>query len=142
MQPVFEPRTGPCTQTDKMRVGERAAAQQLMSMTNDVVSRLRAEGYCRRVLDDPSPLSDQFRTCIMHSLRAKRMFPLMELMAERIISETGETPELCRLYAQSLIENGKLSVAQLVLKRGMAMEDCPPGEYADMWGLMGRAQKQ
>ena len=79
---------------------------------------------------------------LLRQLRNLRAFELLCRLAEQLsrIDEADATTR--RLYAQGLIETGSVTAAVDVLKQLLAR--LPPGhaEWAEAWGLLGRAHKQ
>jgi MAP3K TRAFs-binding domain len=79
---------------------------------------------------------------ILNLLRRKRLFELMESVADSMLRAGQSSAQIRRQYAQCLIDQGKLSAARAVLDSIIADPDSPSGEKAEARGLGGRIYKQ
>lgn len=79
---------------------------------------------------------------LLRRLRDLRDFDLLCHLAEQLsrIDEADATTR--RLYAQGLIETGSVTAAIDVLKQLLARVPPKHAEWAEAWGLLGRAHKQ
>ena len=66
--------------------------------------RLRAEALCRTLLEGDARLTEAFKNTILADLRSKRLFSLIEPMAERLLTEGFSEQPALKAYAQALIE--------------------------------------
>jgi len=89
--------------------------------------------------DQPFPLEEARRA--LDVLRKWRRFPLMERLADAFIQGGQAHATIRRLYAQALLDQGRLSSAVSVLERIVAESRSGP-ENAEARGLLGRAYKQ
>ncbi|MEM9387029.1 MAG: serine protease [Pseudomonadota bacterium] len=94
--------------------------------------------------DDAYPVQEAAKA--LGLLRRRRYFVLMERVADALIQNGQRGPKVRRLYAQALIDQGRLTSAICVLERlkhdsdvGGACAD--PGEHAEALGLLGRSYK-
>lgn len=90
--------------------------------------------------DQPFPLEEARRA--LEILRRWRRFALMERLADAFIQGGQGGPRIRRLYAQSLLDQGRLSSAISVLEDLLAQTAKGSAENAEARGLLGRAYKQ
>ncbi|HVG23110.1 MAG TPA: serine protease [Thermoanaerobaculia bacterium] len=78
----------------------------------------------------------------MQGVRNHRWFDLLERIGAAFVARPDVTPAVQKLYAQSLIELGKLDAARDFL--GRMIDTCKSNEYEynESRGLLGRAYKQ
>jgi len=79
---------------------------------------------------------------ILNDLRDKRLFRDMQRVADVFVLSGVDLPEIRRLYAQALIDQGLLAPAIETLKKLVADSGASPHENSEAWGLLGRAYKQ
>ena len=79
---------------------------------------------------------------LLGELRRVRWFGLLEQAAEALVEAGVATPLARRQYGQALIELGRLDQALAVVEALAADPTCPPGEWAEARGLVGRIYKQ
>jgi V8-like Glu-specific endopeptidase len=90
--------------------------------------------------DEPLPLADAKR--VLNQLRRKRFFAQMQTVADALL-QTGQTaPVVHRQYAQSLVDQGQLTAAEVVLRDLVRASINDPEENIEARGLLGRARKQ
>ncbi|MFN2440040.1 MAG: tetratricopeptide repeat-containing protein, partial [Chitinophagaceae bacterium] len=85
---------------------------------------------------------------ILHHLRHKRLFGLMQKIADALIQTGGDSFRIRRQYAQSLIDTENYTAALAILNQ--LMEDTKNAgtdknaekEYRESQGLIGRIYKQ
>lgn len=126
----------------KMRVVERDAINAVRLLTVQPQERLRAEARCRQVLADGQTLTDEFKGVILDELKVKRLFGILEPMAERLISEGEGGPVVYKLYAQALVENGKLVAARHIIEFALSIAKVGNVDWLDICGVGGRVHKQ
>jgi tetratricopeptide (TPR) repeat protein len=109
----------------------------------------RAGGRLRRVdrfVHRKGPPPDEFAaTRVLATLRGQRQFDLLHRCAEAFLQEGLRTPSVRKLYAQALLDQGRLAAAlpflqALVEDTAQAPEDA--ADHAEARGLLGRAWKQ
>ncbi|MCB1023865.1 MAG: trypsin-like peptidase domain-containing protein [Acidobacteria bacterium] len=79
---------------------------------------------------------------ILYGLRRKRRFDQMSSVAEAIIRSGQNEAAVMRQYAQSLIDQGLLSAAALVLEKILGDPEAGSAEKLEAFGLAGRVDKQ
>lgn len=83
---------------------------------------------------------------ILNLLRRKRMFALMQKVADALIQSGQDTYRIRRQYAQSLIDQGNITAANAVLDALISDTETDLSEVAkenaEARGLKGRAHKQ
>ncbi|EAU54941.1 serine protease [Mariprofundus ferrooxydans] len=79
---------------------------------------------------------------ILGALRKSRRFEHMRSVAEAIVREGCEDPQVKRQYAQALIESGETTPAIGVLDQLIPTLNQDPLEQAEIYGLKGRAWKE
>ncbi|ANM30177.1 hypothetical protein ABI59_12235 [Acidobacteria bacterium Mor1] len=94
--------------------------------------------------DDKYP-ADKAKTAL-ELLRRQRYFVLMENVADALLQNGQQASKVLRMYAQALLDQGKLTSGISVLE-GLAARsaehgpDADPDENAEARGLLGRAYK-
>ncbi len=88
----------------------------------------------------PYPADEAGR--ILKLLRKKRMFELLQTVADALIMSGQDAPEVRRLYAQGLIDLGNMTAALGVLDGLIRDTENNPFENAEARGLKGRLYKQ
>lgn len=124
----------------------------LVTFRKDLLARARSFDkagvalLCQQLIDWLYQNSDQYPDqelkMVLRILRSKRYFDLMGKVAEVMIQTGRATLEVRRFYAQSLIDQGQLSVAMIVLQDLMAQTSGNPMMEAEIRGLIGRGYKQ
>jgi hypothetical protein len=108
--------------------------------------RVAAEKQCARLVAYLSRGEQAFpekeAKTILSLLRRKRFFKLMQQVADALIGAGNHFPSIRRQLAQSLIDQGSLSIAINVLEALIADPQVPPAEVAEARGLLGRVHKQ
>ena len=106
-----------------------------------------AAELCEKVIErarrDDQPFPFEQAKLALEILRAQRMFPLMERLADAFLQSGQRHPRIRRQYAQALLDQGRISSALSVLDRlvaDTARKD--RRENAEALGLLGRAHKQ
>lgn len=79
---------------------------------------------------------------ILQSLRRKRYFDLMSLTADAFWRTGLSSPQIYRLYAQSMLDQGNIFGSLAVLHDILADPGISRRERAEARGLIGRAYKQ
>lgn len=79
---------------------------------------------------------------VIRSLQKKRWFDLEETVAEVLVQTGQEALEIRRRLVQALIDQGKLTSAQMHLQKLIPDSVDDPNEHAEARGLLGRALKQ
>lgn len=108
--------------------------------------RAEAERLCARLLqalrEDAVIVSAGDAGRMLHDLRRKRYFAIMEVLADGLIRAGQAPPQVRRQYAQSLIDQDKITAALAVLEPLAQATGDEPKESAEAHGLLGRARKQ
>ena len=78
----------------------------------------------------------------LDALRAKRWFDLLQSLADALIQSGQRAPEIRKLYAQALIDQGAISAAVAFLEQLVADSSDNPFEHRQARGLLGRTYKQ
>lgn len=101
--------------------------------------RVLAERIAAR--EPPFPAATAHR--LLKGLRRKRRFGDMKLLAEALLqSAAGGDAQVSRQYAQALIDEGSLAMAEALLLKLHGDAATPPAEQAEAGGLLGRLYKQ
>lgn len=123
--------------------------EELLRRLNGVLARHDRESAARLVfeltgrLHRGEPLAPEVGARFLGALRRKRLHGLLEQLAETFRFAGVEGPKLRRLFAQSLIDQGKLEAASGALEAlAAATAGSNPGEHAEAVGLLGRLYKQ
>lgn len=105
-----------------------------------------AEEICREIIERINTAPDLFpepsAKRLMQSLRRKRRFHLMTLLAEALLQSGLRTPQVRRQYAQALIDQGVLAAGEMVLQTIIQDPMGIKGEELEARGLTGRIYKQ
>jgi V8-like Glu-specific endopeptidase len=105
-----------------------------------------AEESCRKLIDiiyeQQEAFSEAAAKRLLSKLRRKRQFYLMSLLAESIIRSGQTDSEILRQYSQSLIDQGILRAAEIVLQSIIQNPDSRENEITEAYGLTGRIYKQ
>lgn len=86
--------------------------------------------------------SDKAADLAVQALTDRRWFDLAATLGGALVSHGRATRLSRRRLAQALVESGRLAEAQAVLDALDATPGLPPGERAEVRGLIGRARKQ
>jgi hypothetical protein len=104
-----------------------------------------AEEICRKLIGKIYEQADVFPETaskrLLSKLRRRRCFYLMSILGEAVIRSGQTHPEIQRQYAQSLIDQGILSAAELVLQ-SIIQTSNSSNEKVEAYGLIGRIYKQ
>jgi hypothetical protein len=121
--------------TEELVVAARALDEPAaIAICDDLIARARSD-------DKPFPLDQAKRA--LKVLRDKRMFALLERLADTFIQSGQSHVFIRRQYAQALLDQSRLSSAIHVLEK--LVEDTGRkdlAEQAEARGLLGRAYKQ
>ncbi len=105
-----------------------------------------AEKICNEIIErvktDPDLFPETSAKRLMHSLRRKRRFILIALLAEALLQSGLRTPQIRRQYAQALIDQGILAAGEMVLQSIIQDVQAIKGEELEARGLTGRIYKQ
>jgi Trypsin-like peptidase domain/MAP3K TRAFs-binding domain len=105
-----------------------------------------AESICSEIIErsrtDPALFPETSAKRLMQSLRRKRRFALMALLAEALLQSGLRTPQIRRQYAQGLIDQGILAAGEMVLQSVIQDAQGIKGEELEARGLTGRIYKQ
>lgn len=110
-----------------------------------------AAKLCQQLIDYLSESADLFpekeALKILNLLRRKRLFTLMQNVADALIQSGQDAYQIRRQYAQSLIDQGNITAANTFLDALIADTAADPSEKAaqenaEARGLKGRAYKQ
>lgn len=95
-----------------------------------------------RIKTEPEQLPESSARRFMQSLRRKRRFHLMTLLAEALLQSGLRTPQIRRQYAQALIDQGMLAAGELILQSIIQDPQGIKAEELEARGLTGRLYKQ
>lgn len=95
---------------------------------------------CLQTSDEPCPLPIARK--ILGGLRRKRHFVAMQEVADALLQNGQNDPQVSRQYAQALIDRGLLALAIQYLNVLLPEVESNPAEQAEVLGLLGRAYKQ
>jgi hypothetical protein len=105
-----------------------------------------AESICieiiKHIRTEPELFPETSAKRLMHSLRRKRRFGLIALLAEGLLQSGLRTPQIRRQYAQALIDQGILAAGEMVLQSIIQDAQGIKGEELEARGLTGRIYKQ
>jgi Trypsin-like peptidase domain/Tetratricopeptide Repeats-Sensor len=103
----------------------------------------QCEELIRHLFLRPDEYPEEDARPILQNLRKNRYFDLMQRVADAFLQGGDKSPIVRRLYAQALIDQSILAAALHVL-RPLALETVNNNqdEYAEAYGLIGRAYKQ
>jgi hypothetical protein len=104
--------------------------------------RTRAIELTASLRTGPSPAAVQEGRRLLRDLQGYRAFELMCRLAEALCRIDNADAPTRRAYAQALIEMGAATVAVDVLMQLLARLPAGHREWAEAWGLIGRAHKQ
>lgn len=107
--------------------------------TGHLCDRLKA-----RLLSDTTLYSVEDCTSILKVLRRKRYFDEMIEVADVMLQIGRDDPTVQLLYAQALLDTGKISIAISILEslKYPSTGSGSPSAYNEACGLLGRAYKQ
>ncbi len=94
---------------------------------------------------DGPPAEEGDATSLLKCLRGKRDFELLRRCADALMQVGLRTPEIRKLYAQALLDQGSVSGALPFLEALLQDTGGQPetaGEHTEAQGLLGRAWKQ
>jgi hypothetical protein len=100
------------------------------------------EELIERITGEPTPMPEADARRLLGKLRRKRRFHLMTRLADALIEAGQRAPQIRRQYAQSLIDQGILAAARLVLQAVLEDSASSEGERQEARGLIGRIYKQ
>jgi Trypsin-like peptidase domain/Tetratricopeptide Repeats-Sensor len=95
-----------------------------------------------RIKTEPEQLPESSARRFMQSLRRKRRFHLMTLLAEALLQSGLRTPQIRRQDAQALIDQGMLAAGELILQSIIQDPQGIKAEELEARGLTGRLYKQ
>ena len=96
----------------------------------------------RKIHAEPKPLPETTAKKYLSLLRRKRLFRLVTLLAEALISSGQRAPQIRRQYAQALIDQNMLVAPELVLQLILQDSRLDEVEEKEARGLLGRIYKQ
>ena len=95
-----------------------------------------------RIKSEPSTIDDRLAKDLLSMLRRKRQFASMAQLAEAMLRSGLNTFVVRRQYAQSLIDQGVLTPAELLLQSVVQQAQENSLDYREARGLIGRIYKQ
>ena len=95
-----------------------------------------------RIKSEPSTIDDRLAKDLLSMLRRKRQFASMAQLAEAMLRSGLNTLVVRRQYAQSLIDQGVLTPAELLLQSVVQQAQENSLDYREARGLIGRIYKQ
>lgn len=112
----------------------------------DAFDKAGAAALCDKLITYISQSADPYppdrAAGVLNLLRKKRMFKLMQMVADALIMSGQDAPKVRRLYAQCLIDQGNMTAALGVLEALITATENDPEENAEARGLKGRTYKQ
>ena len=106
----------------------------------------KAEAVCERLIarvrSEPEVLPDRAARNLLQELGQSRRFELMSRVGEALLQSGARDPRVRRLYAQSLIDRGRLDEAEAEVRRILTDPQSLPVERLEARGLAGRISKQ
>jgi hypothetical protein len=112
----------------------------------DTFNWKQAERICEALIDELNsstiPYDEEHGKTILKSLRRKRQFRLMSLVADGFIRSGLSSAEILRQYGQSMIDQGNLTASRIILQSIVDDAASPLQEKAEARGLIGRIYKQ
>jgi hypothetical protein len=90
---------------------------------------------------EPNAISNDLARRTLKALRRHRRFEQIRLVAQAMIDDGCDDPQVRRQYAQALIEGGLTTAAVAVLDDLAASKSTPSDEWAEAKGLLGRVWK-
>jgi hypothetical protein len=125
---------------------DTAQLESKLKRALDVFDWPEAESICSEIIErsrtDPELFPETSAKRLMQSLRRKRRFALMALLAEALLQSGLRTPQIRRQYAQGLIDQGILAAGEMVLQSIIQDSQGIKGEELEARGLTGRIYKQ
>ena len=112
---------------------ERFNWQKSREICNSIIDRLK---------QPKSTLSEKTAKNLLGMLRRKRRFNSMSQLADAILQSGLRTAVVRRQYAQSLIEQGLLTNAEMAVQSIIQDPQAPTEEKLEAQGLTGRIYKQ
>jgi hypothetical protein len=79
---------------------------------------------------------------LLLQLRSARLFDQLANLADRLLTRGNDTAAIRKLYAQALIDGGRIAAAEDILQAALAQPAIGADERDDMVGLLGRVHKQ
>ncbi len=95
-----------------------------------------------KIYQEPEKLSDTASKRLLIALRRKSLFRHMTMLSEALLRSGHSHPQVRRQYAQSLIDRGIFTAAELVLQVIIQDPSAHENEQIEARGLMGRIYKQ
>ncbi|HEX8249493.1 MAG TPA: serine protease [Pyrinomonadaceae bacterium] len=95
-----------------------------------------------KIYQEPDVFPETAAIRLLSKLRRKRLFHSMSLLAEAIIRSGQNHAQVRRQYAQSLIDEGLLTGAELFLQAIIQDSSVSKAEETEARGLIGRIYKQ
>ncbi len=90
---------------------------------------------------EPGAIDKELAWRCLSALRKHRRFGHMRRIAQAILDDGCDDPQIYRQFAQALIEAGETVPAIGVLQHQLERDDVPFSEWAEMKGILGRAWK-
>lgn len=112
----------------------------------EALDRPRVAALCATLMEhlraEESPYPTVGARTLLHTLRRKRHFLLLQQVADAFIQSGSTDPTIQRQYAQALLDQGILEAAVAVLERLLEQTTGAGIEDSEARGLLGRAYKQ
>ena len=89
-----------------------------------------------------TPIDPKLAKKVLLCLRDTRCFQLLRSLAQAIINDGCNTIDVIKLYAQGLIDTGELDPATAILEQHLESADLGDANFADAFGVLGRAWKE
>lgn len=103
----------------------------------------RADASCQHLSSGPSTSAQiDEATGLLLLLRNAREFERLCALAEQVCRHRPDDSEALRLYAQGLLETGRLSAALHLLQNALAQFGSGDPQWSELSGLLGRVGKQ
>jgi hypothetical protein len=125
---------------------DRETSPRELNAAVETLDRPRVAALCAELIAhlriEEAPYPVVAARTILHALRRKRHFVLLQQVAEAFIQSRLLDPTIRRQYAQALLDQGILEAAVAVLERLLAQTAGMGTEDSEARGLLGRAYKQ
>lgn len=128
---------------DKTTIAALANTTAIAALEGDGV-RLRAATavLCTALATATNGLDDADAEQLLTKLRDRRAHEAVVDIAERLLTRGKTSTKACHLYAQSLIDLGRVNIAIDFLHRMLDRISTGDKQYAEVMGRLGRAYKQ
>lgn len=125
---------------------DRQTSPRELNAAVEALDQPRVAALCAALMEhlhaEESPYPTVAARTLLHMLRRKRHFALLQQVADAFIQSGSSDPTIQRQYAQALLDQGILEAAVAVLKHLLEQTAGTGNEDSEARGLLGRAYKQ